>query len=639
MCGIAGIINFSGSTNALNINILKKMSDIIVHRGPDDEGHWISDDNKCGLAFRRLAIVDLSYDGHQPMKTADGRFTIVFNGEIYNHIELREDLEKKGYKYKSKTDTESILYGYQEYGAAFLEKMRGMWDLAIWDRDKKELFCSRDRIGIKPLYYAFQNGSFIFGSEIKSILQHPQISAEMNVNELPNYLCNSMTSAYSTLFKGIHKLQAGTFLLLKDGEEPIIKRYWSPLKENQAYTEMNDKEIQEHTISLLRTAVKDRMMSDVPFGAFLSGGIDSSLTVALMSEMMSRPVDCFSIGFKELEKYNELEYARKVAKLYNANYEETMIDHKDALDEFDKIIWHQDEPNGDPVCIPLYFLSKMTRKKGTIVVLNGEGSDEQFVGYRWMLRDWNFYNSYFKYFSAMPNFLKKSSYNAVKPFFKQSGQLLALDYLRRGAFDDNFYMSGVPVFTEEHLKFILNEKHSNLAKIPSQYTSKLYQLADSLNSKADPLQRWIFMEFAQRLPELLLMRVDKITMASSLEARVPFLDHRFVEFTFSLPISKKIPNKTYTKAILKEAARGVIPDEIIDRRKQGFWAPVTEWFRKDWKGMVESEFHNSPLLNSDLFDKKQIFKLLEIHQSGKVNLGKEIYNLLALSVWHRQYIS
>ena len=352
MCGIAGIIDFN-SNKRTDFTLLKRMSDIITHRGPDSDGQWLSDDRTCGLSFRRLAIIDLSASGNQPMHSPDGRYHIVFNGEIYNHSDIRSELESDGKKYHSKTDTETILYGYEKYGTGILDRMVGMWAIAIWDDHEKELFLARDRIGIKPLYYYFKDGLLIFGSEIKSILCHPDVCSEPEISELPNYLNYAISSDNQTMFKNIRKLPAGSFIKIKQGGDISVNTFWSPLKNFKGYTKLSKDEIESETINLLRTAIKDRMMSDVPFGVFLSGGIDSSLNVALMSELMNRPVDTFTVGFKELSKYNELEYADKIAKLFKTNHHEILIDDDDALPLLETLAWHEDEPNGDPVCIPL----------------------------------------------------------------------------------------------------------------------------------------------------------------------------------------------------------------------------------------------------------------------------------------------
>ncbi|MFA7625885.1 MAG: asparagine synthase (glutamine-hydrolyzing), partial [Candidatus Kapaibacterium sp.] len=430
MCGISGIVDFRDS-RMINYELLKSMSDVIIHRGPDSDGRWLSEDLRCGLSFRRLAIIDLSDSGNQPMHSSDGRYHIVFNGEIYNHRELRKEFESDGKIYHSGTDTETILYGFEKYGADFLDKMLGMWAIAVWDDHNKEIFLARDRIGIKPLYYYYKNNLLVFASEIKSILKHPDVSIQPEPEQIPVYFNYTMSSDSNSLFKDIKKLPAGNFLKIDSGSNLRINVYWTPLKNISSYTEMKAQEIEEHTIKLLRDSVKARMMSDVPFGVFLSGGIDSSLNVALMAELMDRRIDTFTVGFKELKKYNELEYADKIAKLFDTNHHEILIDDNDALPILDKLAWHEDEPNGDPVCIPLYFLSKLTKESGTTVIQVGEGSDEQFIGYDWMKREYDFRNSYWKMFGRFPKPLKKGISGAASSLLKSAGRFDVGEYFRR----------------------------------------------------------------------------------------------------------------------------------------------------------------------------------------------------------------
>lgn len=638
MCGIAGLVDLNRQTSVSEV-LLKKMSDIISHRGPDDDGQWVSDNRKCGLAFRRLSIIDLSAAGHQPMSEPSGRYTIVFNGEIYNHERLRPDFESRGYRYRSRTDTETILYGYKEYGADFLHKMIGMWNLAIWDNENEELFCARDRIGVKPFYYTYKDGRFIFGSEIKSILQHPSVVRDVNYGEMTNYLAFSMSSDQSTLFEGIHKLPAGHFLRLKKDGTLIIQRYWSPLAEKVDYTTMSEKEIIDEIMRLLRQAVKDRMMSDVPFGVFLSGGVDSSTNVALMAELMDRPVDTFSVGFKELEKYNEMEYARKVAKLFNTNHHEILIDHNDALPVLEDLVWHEDEPNGDPVCIPLYFLSKLTREAGTTVIQVGEGSDEQFVGYPWMVREYKFYKTYWKYFTSLPSFVRSGVYNIAKPILSKRGQFLALDYIRRGTEGDELYWGGAVDMPPTILESVL---HRNLKKYvagTSAFVKGIHSAA-ALRQKDpnDYIQRMAYYELSHRLPELLLMRVDKMTMAHSLEARVPFLDSRLVEFTMTIPESKKLPNYNVTKYLLKKAVEPILPNEIIYRKKQGFAAPMAEWLRDPWFNYASSVIIESPLVKNSILNLEVVANILNEHKTERKNNGKSIYSIMNLALWYKKFL-
>ncbi len=637
MCGIAGIFDVSSIEPKVNHKILKKMSDVIIHRGPDADGQYISKSQRCGLSFRRLAIIDLSPKGNQPMHSLNGDFSIVFNGEIYNHQDIRQDLLNKGYKYNSQTDTETILNGYMEYGREILDKLFGMWSFAIFDEVKQELFAARDRIGIKPFYYYYKEGLFIFGSEIKSILEHPSVSKEMNINEIPNYLNYGMSSNQTTLFKNIFKLPAGHCLKLSKETGLVIERFWSPYNQCVDKFSMSSEDIYEELLAMLRRSIKDRMMSDVPFGVFLSGGIDSSLNVALMAELMNRPIDTYTVGFKELEKYNELDYARQISDKYKTNHHEILIDDKDAFSILEELPWHEDEPNADPVCIPLYFLSQLTRKSGTIVVQVGEGSDEQFTGYKWMMRDYNFYNKYWKPFKSLPTMLKKMVLAGAGPILNSRNLELGTDYIRRAADNDEFYWSGTSIFTPTHQKLMLADKYKHLYRTSADYANSIYKQSDKLFPNAEYIQKMEYAELTQRLAELLLMRVDKIGMAHSIEARVPFLDHRIVEFTMSIPAKLKMPDNKTTKYLLKKAVEPILPNNIIYRKKQGFWAPVNEWLRNQWYDYAKENILDSAFAKENILDRDYLAKMLENHKSGKTNNGFAIYTILNLNLWYKKF--
>jgi len=636
MCGIVGIVDLSQSKSRVNIEILKKMSNVISHRGPDSEGQWISADNTCGQAFRRLSIIDLTDAGSQPIQTLDNRFSITFNGEIYNHKDIRKDLEKRGYQYRSNADTETILYGYQEYGTEILQKMIGMWGVAIWDNQEKRLFLTRDRVGIKPVYYYYQNNLFIYASEIKSILEHPDVRSEMNLDELPNYLNYGMSSQNESLFKNIKKLPAGHYLQLDIHGNVEIHRYWSPINKENQYTELKGVEIQERVMELLRDSIDIRMMSDVPFGVFLSGGIDSSLNVALMAEIMDRPIDTFTVGFKELEEFNELKYARQISKQFNTNHHEILIDSNDVMGIIHDLPWYEDEPNADPVCMPLYFLSKLTKESGTTVIQVGEGSDEQFVGYKWMMQGYNFYNTYWKYFKTLPKFLQHFIYYMAKPVGQISQQYLALDYLRRATQGDELNWSGVSIFSPSHLEVMLNQKYKELKDIPRIYGNSLHQQALKQNPNLDYLQRILYIELQQRLAEILLMRVDKIGMAHSLEARVPFLDHRILEFTMSIPEKEKVPNSE-PKYILKKAVEGILPNDIIYRKKMGFAAPVDNWMKNQWYDYAKDRLNNSEFIRLGILNQNFVNGMLMRHKHGKKRYGSELYSLINLTLWYDRF--
>lgn len=629
MCGICGIIAFN--EKPVEISVLKKMTDIIYHRGPDDEGHFINEKQNVGLGFRRLSIIDLTPAGHQPMSNADGSIWIVFNGEIYNHLEIRAELEKVGYKYKSRSDTETLIYAYQHYGIDFVNKIHGMYVIAIWDEKEQQLVVYRDRIGKKPFYYTFQNGYFVFGSEIKSILQHPEISKEVDLESLNHYLTFLIPPAPDTMFKGIKKLPPAHKMILKKNGEYKIERYWDLMNNEPKKFITNRKEATQEVLRLLRIAIKDRMMSDVPFGVFLSGGIDSSTNVALMAELMDRPVDTFSVGFKDLEKYNEMQYARQIAKLFKTNHKEIIINYKDALEFFPKLVFHQDEPLADPVCIPLYFVSKLARDNGTIVVQVGEGSDEQFAGYPWMKRDLDYANTLYKWIFHTPKIINKPLYKVFNDFWKKRKQLLALDYLRRAVDKQELFWGGAVNFTNEHKKLLYN---SNFVYDDSyEIVKKYYSEYDSLSPVDDTLRKMIFVEFRNRLPELLLMRVDKMAMATSVEARVPFLDYRLVEYSFIISSKLKIKDGI-TKYILKKAVEDILPKEIIYRRKQGFAAPMNEWLRSELADFTKDKLMNSKIHSLGIFNKDYILDLFNSNLSHKYDFGQYLWNLLNLFMWY-----
>jgi len=609
------------------------MSDAMVHRGPDDAGYHISRTGVCGLTFRRLAIVDLSPAGHQPMSTPDGRYTLVFNGEIYNHLAIRAELEAKGYHYRSRSDTETILYAYQEWGESCLSKFLGMFAIAIWDEEKQELFCARDRIGIKPLYYATPNGRFIWASEIKVILEHPSQRARLNEDALPHYLSLMMPPAPDTMFAGIHKLEAGHILRV-DAEGRMTKRtWWSLLDAGEQLLDISEEEAIEEIRRLLRQSIKDRMMSDVPFGVFLSGGIDSSLNVALMAELMDRPVQTFSVGFKELEQYNEMKYARGIAERYGTDHHEVLIDSSDAEGVISNLAYHEDEPNGDPVCIPLYFVSKLARESGTIVVQVGEGSDEEFAGYPWLVRDIKLYDRLWRPLGKVsPKIMRRAAVLAASPLVKNP---LIREYMRRFSRGEELFWGGALAFTEEHKRHLLKNYSSELSSYG--FAEKWHKEAQSALPRSRYTQRMMYLEFKQRLPELLLMRVDKVSMATSIEARVPFLDHRIVEFAFRLPARIKLGPNYEPKHILKKAAEGILPDEYIYRKKMGFAAPVNEWLKKDLRVFLEDHLFQSKLLKSHM-DMGYIRRLFLEHTNGERNNGQLLWSLLNLTLWEEQYL-
>ncbi|MDW8019170.1 MAG: asparagine synthase C-terminal domain-containing protein [Chloroherpetonaceae bacterium] len=439
------------------------------------------------------------------------------------------------------------------------------------------------------------------------------------------------------MFKGIYKLEAGHYAIINRHGEMRKVKYWDLTHETEHFPQEKfyvESFCVEHIRRLLRDSIKLRMMSDVPFGVMLSGGIDSSMNVALMSELMSRPVETFTVGFKDLEKYNELEYARQIAKEFATNHHEILLTEQDAIDFLPKMVWHQDEPNADPVCVPLYFVSKLARDSGTIVVQVGEGSDEEFSGYLHYLREWRYYNYYH---SLLPQAIKDLAYQAAKTL---RGDSLPTEYARRASENDIPFYGGAVSFTEEMKKHLLldsfRRKMQSSGRIAEKFFAELERLLPDARGE-DYLRKMIYAEFKSRLAELLLMRVDKMSMAVSIEARVPFLDHRLVEFAFRIPESLKV-KRGEPKYILKKAAEGIIPRNIIYRKKQGFAAPSSEWLRSGkLSPIAEARILGSGLMSLNLFSKKYIKRLFEAHRKGERNYGVQLWTLLVLAEWYAQH--
>lgn len=653
MCGICGVFDYGKGRATFDESLLIRMSETMSHRGPDDAGTYVAPDGKLGFGFRRLSIVDLSPAAHQPMSTTDGRVTVILNGEIYNHGVLRRDFEAKGYRYRSHSDTESLLYAYQEYGTGMVHRLLGMFAFAIWDNTTKRLFMARDRIGVKPLYYRIADGTLIFGSEIKAILAHPSVSRELDEEAMMHYLTFLASPSPLTLFRGIRKLPPGHFLLAGSDGATTIERYWDAggwpnqptigldgsSSQRPVFLEQAIQNTEEEHVAairaLLRQSIKDRMMSDVPFGVFLSGGIDSSVNVALMAKEMNRPVDTYTVGFKDLEKYNELAEARTVARLFKTNHHEVMVDERSAFEFLPNLVYHQDEPLADPVCIPLYFVSKLARENGTIVVQVGEGSDELFGGYLSMKRDLSFYRTWWQPFGALPTGLRRAALRGAEVLPLRGKYLLALDYLRRGAEGQEFFWGSALNFTGSHKRRLFtppwNRAH-DAHEIVRRWHDRFR------HEKSDYLRRMAYIELQHRLPELLLMRVDKMAMAASVEARVPFLDHRLVEYAMNIPGRLKIGNGT-TKYILKKAVEGILPLEVIHRRKKGFDAPVNEWLRTSWSSYVERTLGESFLIKRGVMNPETIQRLIRSHRAyGQREEGLLVWNLLNLTHWHTHWV-
>jgi asparagine synthase (glutamine-hydrolysing) len=654
MCGICGIYEYGVSQGGVTDSLVVSMRDTMTHRGPDDAGSYVSDDRRVGLGNRRLAIVDLSPAGRNPMPNEDGRVWITFNGEIYNHKSLRPGLEARGHRYRSRTDTETIIHLYEERGLDFVDELEGDFAIGLWDEDAKRMVLVRDRIGVKPLYYTLTGGRLIFASEIKAILQHPSVSREVDEQALYHYLSFLATPAPQTLFAGIQKLPAGCLLTCDARGDVKVTRYWDAIVEHRESAELQDEQgIAEELLRLLRESIAKRMMSDVPFGVFLSGGLDSTANVALMAELMDRPVRTFTVGYRDNPAYNEIEEARYVAREYGTDHHEVMISQQQLLDFLPDMIFHQDEPIADPVCVPLYFVSKLARDTGTKVVQVGEGSDELFCGYRDYAFYLDMYDHVWRHLARLPGPVRRAMataghalYRTGATRFLPKGRKMFPDLLRRLAAGEELFWSGTFVFDEVNKRRLLTpaamkrlDDTSNGEGSFSSYSVVRSDLDRLLASKpsADQLLRMVYQELKLRLAELLLMRVDKMTMATSVEARVPYLDHKLVEFATSLPSHLKYRDGE-TKYILRRALRGVIPDRVVNREKKGFGVPINEWMLEKLGGFVEDALLNSALRRRDLFDYEFVKRMLKDHRAGRTNYAFFLWSLLNVTLWYEQWI-
>jgi asparagine synthase (glutamine-hydrolysing) len=633
------------------------MRDTMAHRGPDDAGSFVSEDRRVGLGHRRLSIVDLSPAGHNPMPNEDERVWIVFNGEIYNHESHRASLIDRGHEYRSRSDTETIIHLYEEHGLDFLSMIEGDFAIAIWDGRENRLLLARDRLGVKPLYYMIAGGRLIFGSEIKAILAHPSVSRDIDEEALYHYLTFLTSPAPETLFAGIKKIPAGCMLVCDSRGEVTLTRYWDAIVDEQearALQRAGEQEVASELGRLLEESISKRMMSDVPFGVFLSGGIDSTANVALMARLMNRPVRTYTVGFRDGQAYNEIEEARVAARHYGTDHHEVIIGYEEFEQFLPDLIFHQDEPIADPVCVPLYYVSKLARETGTTVVQVGEGSDELFCGYRDYTYYLRLYDYCWRYLSRMPGWARRAVSATGRVLYKASeGALPAMgrralpDLFRRLAAGEELFWSGAFIFDETQKRPLLTRSY--LARLSAasaggrecitSHSVVRRDLDRLLGQKAgaDQLERMIYQDLKLRLSELLLMRVDKVTMAASVEARVPFLDHRLVEFAMKLPRSLKY-RKGETKYILKRALEGVVPEAVLERKKRGFGAPIKDWLFDRMSNFVEEGLFNSALRRRELFDYDHIRRLLGEQRAGRVNYSFHLWSLLNLSLWYDRWI-
>jgi len=643
MCGITGIYHFNNSKTVEEAEIIK-MRDTMIHRGPDDAGIYISPNNKVGLGTRRLKIIDLSSAGHMPMgvsrPNSKPSVWITYNGEVYNFRALKKELEKRGYQFRSRTDTEVILNAYIEYGFDCVKKFNGMFSFVIWDDKKKIFFAARDHLGIKPFYYTVQDGTFYFGSEIKAIIAHPDFKKELNEEGVSHYLTFGSSPAPYTLFKDVKKLPAAHYLVVQKSGAVEEVEYWAPTSENQQVK--SEKEYIEETRSLLRDSIRAQMVSDVPFGCFLSGGIDSSTNAALMSEALGQPVEMFSVGYKDFEAKNEFEYSRKVAKFIGTKKpHEILLDESHMREFLQQYAHYADDPNSDPACFPLFWLSKLTRDSGVTVIQIGEGADEIFAGYEQYLKAIKLQKIYNSLNLSLPNWTKSSLYKiGFFKFLHNASSTMGKEYVMRLIMGEKPFWGLAIAFGDYTKRDLLSTEFKNkmLGKSYRIVEARYEELRD-INKNADFLKQMTYLDIKHRLPEFLLARADKMTMAHSVEGRVPFLDHRLVELALSIPENLKLKNNT-TKYILKKAVEGIIPDEIISRKKQGFSNPISEWLRPEHaisKDLTNIIF-DSKLKQRKILNYKYVKRLIHTHQNQGIDQSFKIWNLVTLSLWYDYWI-
>lgn len=628
MCGIAGIIHFNNQP--IDGLIIDNMMDVISHRGPDDAGKYVA--GPIGLGHRRLAIIDLTDSGKQPMSNEDGSIWIIYNGEIYNFNDIRVELLKRNHIFRSFTDTEVVIHAYEEWGTECLKRFNGMFAFALWDNNKKKLWLVRDRLGIKPLFYCKTPSSLIFASEIKSILCCDSIERKIDYEALQYYLALNYTPAPYTLFQNIRQLLPGHYMSIDLNGNARDVEYWDLIFNENNHK--NAKECVEEFYHLFEDSVRIRLVSDVPFGAFLSGGVDSSSIVYLMSQNMNNPVKTFSIGFGE-PSFDEIKYSRQIAKLIGADHHEKIV-KADAATILPWLVWHSEEPTADSSMVALYYLAQETRKHVTMV-LSGDGGDEILAGYET-------YQAYYlhRLYRLLPTWLREKVITRFIESLPSSDSKVSFEYkLKR------FVKSGGLSSEDAHAtwRMIFDADNRNKILIPLNNNTRfdsdainLFRQEFSKTNARNPLNRMLYVDSRFYLPNDMLVKVDRMTMAHGLEARQPLLDYRLVEFAASLPPKMKLKQFMKKKYILKASMKGRVPQNILWRKKAGFNVPNARWIKNDLKNFVMDHFSKNRINEMGILDFTVVNKLLEDHFKDKSDNSHQIWCLLTLILWHNKFI-
>ncbi len=639
MCGICGIVQLPAERPIRRAQ-LGAMSDTMRHRGPDGSGTWVSADGAAGLGHRRLAILDLSAAGRQPMANRDGTIQVTFNGEIYNHGQLRDELIARGHQFRSRTDTEVLVYLYQEYGDAMIDRLDGDFAFGLWDDRRKRLLLARDRAGVKPLYYVQRKDRFLFASEIKALLAHPDVPREIDEQSLYHYLTYLVVPPPDTMFRGIRKLPAAGVIVVEPKAASLVvteSRTWEPLP---GQCQLRPRQLDEQFRELFQRSVKKRLMSDVPVGVLFSGGVDSTLNAASFGrEIAPQPVRTFNVGVGGTRLYDdESQFAADVARRLGTEHHQVRISEKDLLDAVAVIARQQDEPLADPVCVPLYFVTKLARQTGTIVLHAGEGADEIFCGYEKYRRYQRYYKSFWRPLSRLPAFLHRFAFQLLR--HAQGTKLRkAADSMRRLARGQEFLLSSSVAYFEHEKQSILSRgfRHRSQRYDSFDAVAGMYQRIGQMCPAATFLQKLAFLELQLRLPELLLMRVDKMSMLNSVEVRVPFLDRDLVDFALSAPESFKLRNGV-SKEPVKRLAASFVPRELIYRRKAGFGAPIQEWFSSRLGDDMRQQLAAESGELSSWFDVPELVKRLERPQQS-VNDAFQMWVVYNFMQWRRAFFA
>jgi asparagine synthase (glutamine-hydrolysing) len=632
MCGICGIAVPTQLNRRVNEARLVEMRDALTHRGPDDAGIWL--DSTVGLGHRRLSIVDLG-TGHQPMTNEDGTIWLAFNGEIYNHRELRPMLTARGHRYHSSSDSETIIHLYEEFGAAGVEQLRGMFAYALWDSTRRQLVIARDRLGIKPLYYALKDdGTFYFASEIKALVEARAVTPELNHNVLADYAANRYTSGDETLFRGVKRLLPGHTLIWREGKIKI-ERYWD-LSFTKPNEQLSEKEYVRRFGELFRECVESHLMADVPLGMFLSGGIDSSAIAAVMSQMVPNggdPIKTFSVAFAERDA-NELEFARQVAQAYKTEHHEIIVSPEQFFAHLPSLVYQEDEPIAHPSSVPLYFVSDLARKH-VKVVLTGEGSDELLAGYnKYRVAIYNLRLGR-TYERLTPAFLRGFVKNQIKGLngASRARRILQRTFLCLPAEIKDVYFDNFAVYSPTMQRQLFSAQTYEQMQDRDPYRTSLAYIEES--DAESLLDQLLAADLKTYLHEL-LMKQDQMSMAASLESRVPFLDHKLVEFATHLPETMKLRGWT-TKYVLREAMRDLLPQEILTRKKMGFPVPIESWFRGAYRHIVEEYVLSERALERGIFNANYVRELAARHAAGE-NHAERLWMLVNFEIWQRRFM-